>query len=251
MKDYYFHFRSGYSYEDALRLQGVLNGEGYHGILMIETPDTITLGRGSDVANELAVTPEFLRERGVNLLSTDRGGSAIWHGGGQLVGFPIANLKKLYGDARAVKRFTDELLLGLAHACAVLGVKNVETRPDSTGLWTKKGKLASLGISVKDGFVFHGFSLNVTTEVVSGFSLLNSSDPVTSLENEGVRVGSMQELSTLILPYLTVVNGWEIFKQAPTVSYDEKVSALMARVAGSPMALDHFLQKDRKPEELH
>ncbi len=251
MKNYYFHFRSDYSYEDALRLQGVLNGENYHGILMVETPDTITLGRGSELKNELSVAPEFLREREVNLLSTDRGGEAMWHGSGQLLGFPIVNLKKLYGDPRAVKRFTDELLLGLAHACAVLGVKNVETRPDSSGLWTKKGKLASVGISVKDGFIFHGFSLNVTPEVLSGFSLLRSHDPVTCLEHEGVRVSSMQELSTLMLPYLSVVNGWEIFRRAPTVAYDEKVSTLMARVAGSPMAIDHFLQKDRKPEELH
>jgi len=250
MKDCYFQFRSNYSYEDALRLQGVLNSEGYYGLLALEAPNTITLGRGSNLDSDLVVPASFLRERELELLSTDRGGAAMWHGPGQLLGFPIVNLKNLYGDPRAVKRFTDELLLGLAHACAVLGVKNVETRSDQPGLWTKKGKLASIGITVKDGFVFHGFSLNVSQSVVSGFSLLSSSDPVTYLDMEGVRPISMPDLATMLLPYLTVVNGSEVVRGS-TIAYDEKVSNLVARVARSPMALDHFLKQEQKCEELH
>lgn len=251
MKECYFQFRSNYSYEDSVRLQGVLNGEGYHGLLALEVPNTITLGRGASLSESLVVSADFLQERKIELLSTDRGGAAMWHGPGQLIGFPIVNLKKLYNDPRAVRRFTDEMLLGLAHACAVLGVKNVETRSDQPGLWTKKGKLASIGITVKDGHVFHGFSLNVTQDVVAGFSLLNNSESVTYLEMEGVRVSSMQELATMLLPYLTVVNGSDIVANASTVAYDERVSNLVAHVARSPMAMDHFLKQGRKREELH
>jgi lipoate-protein ligase B len=130
LKSKFFSFRSNYSYEKALALQGVLSSEDYTGLLAFEAPETITLGRASEQEGDVLVSPSFLRERNIQILSTDRGGGAAYHGPGQLVGFPIINLNRLYGDARAVKRFTEELLLGLAHACAVLGVKSVSTRHD-------------------------------------------------------------------------------------------------------------------------
>ena len=123
----FFAFRSDYSYEQALRFQGILNSEGYTGLLAFEPPETITLGNQSQ-PEDLLVSPDFLDARGIQLLSTDRGGKTSYHGPGQLLGFPVANLNRLYGDPRAVKRFSEELLLGLAHAIAVLGVRSVEAR---------------------------------------------------------------------------------------------------------------------------
>ena len=114
----------------------------------------------------------------------------------------MANLNRLYGDARAVKRFSEELLLGLAHAVAVLGVKSVEARSDSPGLWTGRGKLASVGITVKDGFIFHGFTLNMTQDCVPGHSLIehngNQDCQVTSLEQEGIRLDSARDFATRV-----------------------------------------------------
>lgn len=160
------------------------------------------------------------------------------------MGFPLANLKQLYGDARAVKRFTEEILLGLAHACAVLGVRSVETRSDLPGLWTNRGKIASLGLTVKDGFVFHGFSLNVYHSSLSGFGLIHPCGipnlPLTSLEQEGVRVDSIKELAMKILPYLTVVSGDEVMRSSKTVSYENNYSQLVATVSRSQMAIDHY-----------
>lgn len=240
----FFAFRPGYTYEQALALQGVLSAEGYTGLLAFEPPETITLGRASNQEMDLLVSPEFLRTRRIQLLSTDRGGKTSFHGPGQLVGFPIVSLKELYGDARAVKRFAEELLLGLAHACAVLGVKSVSTRPDFPGLWTSRGLLASVAITVKDGYVFHGFSVNVNQACLPGFSLINpfgiTDCPITSLEQEGVAVSSVKELATRILPYLSVIQGEEVLRQSKTVSYDSSYTNLVTTVSRSQMAIDHF-----------
>lgn len=244
MKAPFFTFRSGYSYEEALRLQGILNAENYMGLLAFEATETITLGRAASQNEDVLVSPSFLQQRGVHLLSTDRGGKATYHGPGQLVGFPIVNLKELYGDARAVKRFTEELLMGLAHACAVLGVKSVETRSDYPGLWTSRGKLASIGLTVKDGYIFHGFSLNVNTDCLAGFSLIQpcgiSNCSITTLEQEGVRVDSVKELATRVLPYLSVVRGEDIARSSKTVSYESTYANLVSAVSRSQMAIDHF-----------
>lgn len=244
MKSTFFTFRSNYSYEEALRFQGILNGEGYTGLLAFEPNETITLGRAANEHEDLLVSPEFLQQRKVQLLSTDRGGKATYHGPGQLVGFPVVNLKNLYGDAKAVKRFSEELLLGLAHACAVLGVKSVKTRSDYPGLWTSRGKLASIGITVKDGYIFHGFSLNVEQSCSAGFGLINpcgiQNCQVTSLEQEGVRVSSVKELATRILPYLNVIQGEEVLKRSKTVTYESAYTDLVTTVSRSQMAIDHF-----------
>ncbi len=240
----FFAFGAGYSYEKALRVQGVLNAEGNTGLLAIEPPETISLGNHSS-PQDLLVSQAFLRKRGIQIFSTDRPGKTSYHGPGQLLGFPIANLTEVYGDGRAVKRFAEELLLGLAHAVAVLGVRSVEARSDSPGLWTTRGKLASVGITVKDGYVFHGFSLNVTEECVPGHSLVENCGqpdlPITTLEAEGIRVDSPRDLATKILPYLSVIQGEEVMKTSRSVSYDTKFAHLVSQVSRSQMAVEHYL----------
>lgn len=244
LKSTFFSFRSNYSYEKALALQGVLSSEDYTGLLAFEAPETITLGRASEQENDVLVSPAFLRERNIQILSTDRGGRTAYHGPGQLVGFPIINLNRLYGDARAVKRFNEELLLGLAHACAVIGVKSVSTRHDFPGLWTSRGLLASVGITVKDGHVFHGFSLNVSQACVPGFSLINpcgmADCQITTLEQEGVRFESVRDVATKILPYLSVIQGEEVYRNSKAVSYESTYANLVSTVSRSQMAIDHF-----------
>jgi len=239
----FFAFRANYAYDEALRFQGILNAEGYTGLLAFESPETITFGNMSS-PQDLHVSHEFLRSRHIRLLSTDRGGRTCYHGPGQLVGFPLANLNQLYGDARAVKRFSEELLLGLAHAVAVLGVRSVEARSDIPGLWTNGKKLASVGITVKDGYIFHGFTINLTQDCVPGHSLIDHSGlddcPVTSLEAEGIRLEGAQELATRILPYLSVIHGEAVLKDSASVSYEASYANLVSAVSRSQMAIDHF-----------
>lgn len=244
MKSKFFAYRSNYAYEQALKFQGILNAEEYLGLLAFEPQETITLGRASDPETEVLASTQFLRERGVPVLSTDRGGKTLYQGPGQLVGFPVGNLKTIYNDARAVKRFSEELILGLAHACAVLGVKGVGTRSDFPGLWTNRGMLASVGITVKDGHVFHGFTLNVYQNCIPGYSLIQPNGlehcPITTLEQEGVRVESIESLATRLLPYLSVIQGEDVFRESKTVSYESTYSNLVSTVSRSQMAIEHF-----------
>ncbi|RZA08347.1 MAG: hypothetical protein EOP11_05070 [Proteobacteria bacterium] len=244
MKSKFFAYRSNYAYEQALKFQGILNAEEYTGLLAFEPQETITLGRASEPEIEVIASEEFLRVRGTQILATDRGGKTLYQGPGQLVGFPVGNLKAIYNDARAVKRFTDELVLGLAHACAVLGVKGVGTRSDYPGLWTNRGMLASVGLTVKDGHVFHGFTLNVFQSCIPGYSLIHPCGieqcPITTLEQEGVRVESLENLAARILPYLSVIQGDEVFRESKTVSYESTYSNLVSTVSRSQMAIEHF-----------
>jgi len=244
LKTTFFSYRPDYAYEDALALQGVLNSENYQGLLAFEPPETIILGRASEGSSDITASHEFLATRGVHLLSTDRPGRAAYHGPGQLVGFPIVNLKKLYGDPKAVKRFSEELLLGLAHACATLGVKSVSTRPDFPGLWTSRGLLASVGITVKDGFVFHGFSLHLNQNCLPGFGLIKpfgmENCAISTMEQEGVKISCAKEFALKLLPYLSVIQGDQVYQSLQTRSFESKYSSLVAAVSRSPMAIDHF-----------
>lgn len=243
MKENFFEFRGGISYEDALRYQGVLNERGYVGLFAFESQETITLGHAGDTTEDILVSPEFLTERGVTVVSTDRGGRATWHGPGQLVGFPLGNLRQIYGDVKAVKRLNDELLMGLAHACAVLGVKSVETRAQQPGLWTSKGKLASVGFTVKDGYIFHGFSLNVRPSCAAGFTLINpcgiANCAITSLEQEGVRVENMRDLALKIFPYLSFYSANKSV-QSRIWRHEADFTELVAKVSRSPIALERL-----------
>lgn len=244
MKSTFYAFRSNYSYEEALALQGLLSSEGYIGLLAFECPETITFGRSSNPKQELRVSQGFLQEHEISLLSTDRGGNTLYHGPGQLIGFPIVNLKEAFGDAKAIKRFSEELLMGLAHACAVLGVKSVTTRQDYPGLWTSRGLLASVGINVKDGHVFHGFYLNVHQSVAQGYGLVHpmglSACPITSLEQEGVRLNDVQDISVKILPYLSVIQGELVKNNSRVLSFENNYSNLVSAVSRSQMAIDHI-----------
>lgn len=242
-KKNFLEFRSDMDYAKALRYQGVLNSEGYTGLFAFSCNPTITLGLGSKVEEEVLVGPKSLKERNVSLLETDRGGKATYHGPGQLVGFPLIDLRNTYRDGRAVRRFSEDLLMGLAHACAALGVKSVQTKKGFPGVWTNRGKLASIGITVKNGFIFHGFSLNVTRECYTGFSLIEpcgiSDCPITSLEEEGLSVECNEELSRMLAPYLSNLFSSEKTEESTIMRFERKHKDLVTKVSRSSMAIDY------------
>ncbi|MCO5142008.1 MAG: hypothetical protein M9962_02835 [Oligoflexia bacterium] len=240
MKPAFFSYRSNYSYERALRLQGLLSAENYSGLLAFESPETITLGADSCGVEDIAVSKNFIEDRGIQILKTDRSGGALYHGPGQIIGFPILKLSDLEG-IDLLRRFTDEMLMGLAHALAVLGVRSVQTKANESSLWTARGKLATLAITVKDGYVFHGFSINVTRASSSGFGLISAERASwTSLEQEGVRVENNRDLITKILPYLTILGGDKILETSKTERYEHSYTNLVSTVSRSQMAIDHF-----------
>jgi len=135
-------------------------------LLLVEHPPVVTLGRSSK-AGHLLATPELLRERGVELFEVERGGDVTFHGPGQLVGYPIIDLKRHKQDLHWYLRQVEESLI---RALAIFGIAGTRTT-GLTGVWTSGRKIASIGVHARDWVTWHGFALNVTTDL-SYFDLM-------------------------------------------------------------------------------
>jgi len=129
-------------------------------LLLVEHSPVVTLGRGTK-ATSLPLSPDRIRERGVEVFEVERGGDVTFHGPGQLVGYPILDLKHHRQDLHWYLRTVEEALID---ALAALRIE-AERNPGLTGVWTGGRKVASIGIHVKQWVTFHGFALNVTTDL--------------------------------------------------------------------------------------
>jgi lipoyl(octanoyl) transferase len=179
-------------YSIALELQQTLvrlvkDGRISHTLLLLEHPPVITLGRNAGAQN-IVVSREFLTANGVELHETDRGGDVTFHGPGQLVGYPIFDLRAFEPRVGAVD-FVRKLEEVLIRTCGDLGVVT-ERIPGLTGVWTQNevpGKIAAIGVHISRAVTSHGFALNVNTNL-DYFKLIVPcgipDKPVTSLEQE-------------------------------------------------------------------
>ena len=176
-------------YGEALELQrsvaaARISGEiGEDVLLLLEHPPVVTLGRASRTAH-LISSPEFLKSRGVELFEVERGGDVTFHGPGQLVGYPVIDLKRHKQDLHWYLRQVEEALIRTLSKLGIQAGRN----PGYTGVWTGGRKIASIGVHSRDWVTWHGFALNVTTDL-SYFDLIVpcgiSGVQMTSVENEG------------------------------------------------------------------
>src|SRR5215470_7887405 len=151
-------------YATALQLQQTLvhlvkEGRAGHTLLLLEHPPVITLGRNASAQNVVA-SRDFLASKGIELIETDRGGDVTFHGPGQLVGYPIFDLRGFTPKIGAVDfvRKVEEVLI---RTCGDLGVVTQRV-PGLTGVWTEEqAKIAAIGIHISRGVTSHGFALNV------------------------------------------------------------------------------------------
>ena len=177
-----------------------------HTLLLLEHPPVITLGRNAGAQNIVA-SREFLSANGVELHETDRGGDVTFHGPGQLVGYPIFDLRAFEPRIGAVD-FVRKLEEVLIRTCGDLGVVT-ERITGLTGVWTQNnppGKIAAIGVHISRAVTSHGFALNVNTNL-DYFKLIVpcgiTDKPVTSLEHEmaqsslsrGRKVPALDDLS--------------------------------------------------------
>jgi len=152
-------------YGEALELQGrladeVRTGERPDTVLFLEHTPVFTLGKRGGREN-LTVSDAFLASRDVAVVATERGGNITYHGPGQLVVYPIINLKATaLGVADYVERL-EEVMLRTAADWGVRAERNAKNR----GVWIGNSKLGSIGIAVKRGIAIHGLALNVTTDL--------------------------------------------------------------------------------------
>ncbi len=140
---------------DALRA-----GRGPETLFLLTHPPVVTMGRRATEDHVLFPRDE-LAARGVEVVETDRGGDVTFHGPGQIVGYPILDLRRRGLGAHTYLRFLEEKLI------EVLAHFDIESfrDPEHTGVWTKAGKIAAMGIRVSAGVSLHGFALNADTDL--------------------------------------------------------------------------------------
>jgi lipoate-protein ligase B len=159
-------------YGEALDLQRSIARDRISGavsqdvLLLVEHPPVVTLGRSSK-EKHLTASPEFLQTHGVELFEVERGGDVTFHGPGQLVGYPIIDLKRHRQDLHWYLRRIEEALINTLADYEIPGERNTSY----TGVWTRGKKIASIGVHARDWVTWHGFALNVTTDL-SFFDLI-------------------------------------------------------------------------------
>jgi lipoyl(octanoyl) transferase len=176
------------SYAEALAVQQELVSRRKQGLigdqlLLLEHPHVITMGRNAREKNLLA-SGEILARAGVALYATDRGGDVTYHGPGQLVGYPILDLREWKRDVVGYVRALEQVLIDTLAAFGIAA----ERLEGLTGVWVYGRKIAAIGVHISRWVTSHGFALNVHTDlryfqyiVPCGLTL-----PVTSMQQMGV-----------------------------------------------------------------
>jgi lipoyl(octanoyl) transferase len=271
-------------YATGVRLQEklvALRKEGRVGdvLLLLEHTPVITLGRNAKSINILA-SPESLAQRGVEVFECDRGGDVTFHGPGQLVAYPIFDLRgfpaaggirKTLGAIEYVRRLEEVLI----RSCADFGIPTKRIA-GLTGVWTEasvrpafaesstqpegrgrpsphgselahkpESKIAALGVHISRGVTSHGVALNVNTDL-SFFDLIVpcgiSSKPVTSMSKELERAISMQEVAhSLSRNFGTVFNS--------QILWQDTLDALLGKTLGIPMKAPDELRRIRGEDD--
>ena len=174
------------AYGEALDLQRAVANARITGaidddvLILVEHPPVVTLGRGTKPGH-LVASESQLRARGVELFEVERGGDITFHGPGQLVGYPVFDLKQHRRDLHWYLRQVEESIIRAMESIALPCFRN----PGLTGVWTRgvqhssdaqrstpnARKVASIGVHARDWVTWHGFALNVTTDL-SYFDLI-------------------------------------------------------------------------------
>jgi lipoyl(octanoyl) transferase len=244
-------------------------------LLLLEHKPVITLGRNAKAANVVA-SPEFLKDRGVELFECDRGGDVTFHGPGQIVGYPIFDLRgfaapdgrrKTLGAIEFVRRLEDILMRTCADFAIptkrVAGLTGVWTDPEAsdaqvgTAAWAVRqsearppahnaeAKLAAIGVHISRYITSHGFALNVNTDL-SYFNLIIpcgiTSKPVTSMQKELGKELDLMPVSESISRNFGVVFQSQVL-------WVDTLDALLGRTVGVPMKPPTGLRQLQKEDD--
>lgn len=223
-------------YEEALELQRALARERISGaipedmLLLVEHPPVVTMGRSAKASN-LISSSDYLASKGVELFEVERGGDVTFHGPGQLVGYPIIDLKRHRQDLHWFLRQVEEALIRTLAAYSIPG----ERTTGYTGVWTNGRKIASIGVHTRDWVTWHGFALNVTTDL-SYFDLIVPCGidgvTMTSIESEAEILAATTSRSGFQSPLVTV----EAVGQIATRSFGELFDLKPVAVDASAIA---------------
>ena len=194
------------SYEDSLDIQkkaeaDVIENRAADYLFLLEHPHTYTIGRRSSEQGVLA-TEEILKQIDAQVFEVNRGGKVTYHGIGQLVGYPIINLTSYRQDVHFYVRQLEEVLIKtLEH----FGIESFRIE-GLTGVHTKEGKIAAIGVHIKRWVTTHGFALNVSTELdYFNWIIACEGEPVTSMERILGKEISLEEVDRVVEKYFRQV----------------------------------------------
>lgn len=193
-------------------------------LLFVEHGPVYTLGRRGGREN-LVVSESFLKDKGIDIIQTDRGGNITYHGPGQAVLYPIIDLEK---NRLSVPDFVSGMEEIMKKTCLHFDVQ-ADRDSRNHGLWVNDSKIGSVGISIKKGISIHGLALNVNPDL-SPFSWINpcglANQSMTSIARErGMAVQSldkgpdsvsrdmMQEISQCFVNYFSGIFNFEVKKE--------------------------------------
>jgi len=254
-------------YAEGLRMQRKLvdlrkAGEIGDTLLLLEHSPVITLGRNARTANVLA-SADALAARGVEVFECDRGGDVTFHGPGQLVGYPIFDLRehsyqlsvvssqleppprrKTLGAVDYVRRLEEVLI----RTCRDFGIPSRRI-PGLTGAWTETepaAKIAAIGVHISRSVTSHGFALNVNTDL-SYFNLIVpcgiTTKPVTSMEKELGRPLHLDEVTHSLSRNFGIVFGSQML-------WLDTLDALLGNAVGVPMKAPDELRQMHGDDDL-
>jgi lipoyl(octanoyl) transferase len=212
-------------YGEALELQRRLVAERQHGLiddqlLLLEHPHVITLGRNGHRENLLA-SEEILDRAGIFFCASDRGGDVTYHGPGQLVGYPILDLREWKRDVGAYVRAVEQTIID---TLADYGIEAGRI-PKLTGVWVGERKIAAIGVHISRWVTSHGFALNVSTDL-SYFQYIvpcGLQKPVTSMDALGARA-TLEEVSRTLAGHFGRIFDCEMLLESPALAAHERES---------------------------
>jgi len=212
-------------YGPALELQqeliaGRKAGTSPDHLLLLEHPHVITLGRNGRQENLLA-SPIIMERAGIEYFPTDRGGDVTYHGPGQLVAYPIIDLREWKRDVGAFVRAIEQTIID---TLADYGIEAGRI-PKLTGVWVGDRKVAAIGVHISRWVTSHGLALNVNTDM-SYFQYIvpcGLTKPVTSMEQLGVRV-KLEEVSRCLATHFGRNFDCEMLYEAPVLAAERENS---------------------------
>jgi lipoate-protein ligase B len=211
-------------YADAFAVQQQLveerkRGVGLDTLFFVEHPHVVTLGRNAKQGHVLA-SEEILARTGIELFESDRGGDVTYHGPGQIVGYPILDLKEWKRDVHAYFSGVEQALI---NAFASLGIQSGRIPERGyEGVWVAGAKLAAIGIHISRWITSHGFAVNVDTDL-NYFKYIvpcGLSKPVCSLRSLGC-TASHEEVKRAIAASFANVFGYQVAMAQPVAVFQE------------------------------
>lgn len=202
-------------YREALEIQYKLlekrqKGEIEDTLIIVEHPPVITLGNQAEKSNIIA-SEGYLKQQGIDIIQTNRGGDVTYHGDGQIVGYPIVDIKSSKIGIKDFVRGLEEVFIQLLQQ--EFGI-DAERDYGHTGVWIGNDKILAIGLAVKRGVTMHGFAFNVNTNLQHFNFIIPcgiTDKGVTSVEKITGKIYNIDEMNKKVVDYFIRIFNYEEF----------------------------------------